>query len=47
MLSVNYAECLKQAHYPECRYAECRGVYKELVIMPPGFIISDEEKKIL
>jgi len=36
MLSVNYAECRKQAHYAEsryaechyagCRYAECRGV---------------------
>ncbi len=24
MLSVNYAECHKQAHYAECRYAECR-----------------------
>jgi hypothetical protein len=24
MLSVNYAECLKQAHFGECRYAECR-----------------------
>ncbi len=24
MLSVNYAECHKQAHYVECRYAECR-----------------------
>ncbi len=24
MLSVNYAECRKQAHYAECRYAECR-----------------------
>jgi hypothetical protein len=23
MLSVNYAECRKQAHYAECRYAEC------------------------
>ncbi len=30
MLSVNYAECRKQAHYAEChyaeyRYAECHG----------------------
>jgi hypothetical protein len=35
MLSVNYAECRKQAHYAECQYpesryadccyAECRG----------------------
>ncbi len=35
MLSVNYAECRKQAHYAElhyaelhyaeCRYSECRG----------------------
>ncbi len=24
MLSVNYAECRKQAHYAECHYAECR-----------------------
>jgi hypothetical protein len=24
MLSVNYAECHKQALYAECRYAECR-----------------------
>ncbi len=24
MLSVNYAQCCKQAHYAECRYAECR-----------------------
>ena len=23
--SVNYAECRKQAHYAEFRYAECRG----------------------
>jgi hypothetical protein len=23
MLSVNYAECSKQAHSAECRYAEC------------------------
>ncbi len=23
MLSVNYAECGKQAHYAECHYAEC------------------------
>ncbi len=26
MLSVNYAECCKQAYYAECRYAECRYV---------------------
>jgi hypothetical protein len=25
MLSVNYAECRKQAHYAECRCAECCG----------------------
>ncbi len=25
MLSVVYAECCKQTHYAECRYAECRG----------------------
>jgi hypothetical protein len=25
MLSVNYAECGKQAHYAESHYAECRG----------------------
>jgi hypothetical protein len=24
MLSVNYAECRKQARYAECHYAECR-----------------------
>ncbi len=24
MLSVNYAECCKQAHNAEYRYAECR-----------------------
>jgi hypothetical protein len=24
MLSVNYAECRKQALYAECHYAECR-----------------------
>ncbi len=24
MLSVNYAECRKQAHWAECCYAECR-----------------------
>ena len=24
MLSHNYAECLKQAHYAECHYAKCR-----------------------
>ncbi len=24
MLSVNYAECRKQAHYAECRFAQCR-----------------------
>jgi hypothetical protein len=24
MLSVVYAECLKQTHYAECHYAECR-----------------------
>ncbi len=24
MQSVNYAECRKQAHYAECRYAGCR-----------------------
>ncbi len=24
LLSVNYAECHKQAHYAQCRYAECR-----------------------
>jgi hypothetical protein len=24
MLSINCAECRKQAHYAECRYAECR-----------------------
>ncbi len=23
MQSVNYAECHKQGHYAECRYAEC------------------------
>jgi hypothetical protein len=23
LLSVIYAECLKQAHYAECHYAEC------------------------
>jgi hypothetical protein len=23
LLSVNYAECHKQAHYAECHYAEC------------------------
>jgi hypothetical protein len=23
-LSVVYAECHKQNHYPECRYTECR-----------------------
>jgi hypothetical protein len=23
MLSVNYADCGKQAYYAECRYAEC------------------------
>jgi hypothetical protein len=23
MLSVNYAECRKQAHFAECQYAEC------------------------
>jgi hypothetical protein len=33
MLSVNYAECHKPAHYDEfryaeCRYAECRGAAK-------------------
>ncbi len=32
MLSVNYAECRKQAqydecHYSECRYAECHGAF--------------------
>ncbi len=26
MLSVNYAECLKQAHYVGYRYGECRYV---------------------
>jgi hypothetical protein len=26
MLSVNYAECLKQVHYAGFRYAECRYV---------------------
>jgi hypothetical protein len=26
MLSVNYAECRKQAHYAECRYDECHYV---------------------
>jgi hypothetical protein len=25
MLSVNYAQCRKQAHYAECRFAERRG----------------------
>jgi hypothetical protein len=29
MLSVNYAECPKQAHYAECHYAECRGAKKD------------------
>ncbi len=39
MLSVNYAECRKQAHYAvcryaeyryaECRYAECHGAVVE------------------
>jgi hypothetical protein len=24
MLSVNYAECRKKAHYAECHYAVCR-----------------------
>jgi hypothetical protein len=24
MLSVNYDECRKQAHYAECCYADCR-----------------------
>jgi hypothetical protein len=24
ILSANYAECRKQAHYAECHYAECR-----------------------
>ncbi len=24
MLSVNHAECRKQAHYAECHYAKCR-----------------------
>jgi hypothetical protein len=28
MLSVNYAECCKQVHYAECRYAKCRGAVK-------------------
>jgi hypothetical protein len=28
MLSINYAECCKQGHYAECRYAECRGAVK-------------------
>ena len=42
MLSVNYAECRKQAHYAEsryaechyagCRYAECRGVLLHLLL---------------
>jgi hypothetical protein len=24
MVSVNFTECRKQAHYAKCRYAECR-----------------------
>ncbi len=30
VLSVIYAECRKQAHYAECRYAECRGAALKL-----------------
>jgi len=35
MLSVVYAECLKNAHYAECRYVESRyaeGLYAECLL---------------
>jgi hypothetical protein len=48
LLSVNCAECSKQAHYAECRYAEChyaecRGVTNLLFLIKK---ILDLNKKI-
>jgi len=52
MLSVNYAECRKQAVYAECRFAECRyaerrGAAKTTWInMSAYFSGASEEKEM-